>query len=97
MSASGNDVEETVEVKDRGEDVLIETPVLNSVCDGGTIGPIDFTDRFAERVRENVRRRRTENAIAQRVANNAVTPVVDALEGELAGEVKRAIERRRRR
>lgn len=95
MSAPGPNQPEDV-VDDPGEDVIIETPMLNKMCEASAPTPGDFCNKVVHRIRMNVRNRRTENAISRRVANEAITPVMDAFEGELSERIKRTIERRRR-
>jgi len=95
MSAPGPSGDEQ-SIRDPGEDVIVETPVLNKICEANAPTPGDFTDKFLQRVRTNVRQRRTENAISRRIANNAVSPVVEALEVEVSDRVKQTIEKRRR-
>lgn len=82
---------------DISSEILVDTPILNKISDGGTAGPIDFTDKLVARVRDNVRMRRTESAVAQRIADASVRPISDALERELSESLKRSIESRRRK
>jgi len=76
---------------------VLDTHVLNKMCDDFSAPtPSDFGQRFMERVRANVRARRTESAVAQRISNTALNPVMQSLEEELADSIKQRIENRRR-
>lgn len=67
---------------------VIDTPLLNAVCSHETPLPGDFRQNVYERVRYNVRRRRTKDAIASRMSEHAVRPVMDGIEGELSDRVR---------
>jgi hypothetical protein len=72
-------------------DPIVETPVLNAVCESENRVMGDVRQGIAERVRYNIRRRRTKDAVAARVSENAVRPFMDAVEGELSDRIKRNI------
>lgn len=79
--------------RDRDEPI-IGTPILDKLDEMEAPTPADVSERMIKRVRENVRQRRTDTAIAQRVANTAVTPVTQAIEVELAQRVRDRIDER---
>ena len=76
------------------EEPVIETPVLNFMSDADPPTPNDFCACLIDRVRDNVRARRTQTAVAERVAQNLSQPVTQAFELELTDRVRRNIERR---
>ncbi|EGQ44070.1 MAG: hypothetical protein J07AB43_01290 [Candidatus Nanosalina sp. J07AB43] len=73
---------------------VIDTPVLNMMCEHDTPLPGDFRQSVYERVRYNVKRRRTSDAIADRLSQNAVRPIVDGFEGEVSDRIKTRIKAR---
>jgi len=70
---------------------IVGTPILNAVCESENRVMGDVRQGVAERVRYNIRRRRTKDAVAARMSENAVRPFMDAVEGELSDRIKRNI------
>lgn len=70
---------------------VIDTPLLNVVCEHDTPLPGDFRQSVYQRVRYNVRRRRTSDALAARLSENAVRPIMDGFEGELSDRIQRRV------
>lgn len=73
---------------------IIDTPILNLRCEHETPLPGDFRTRVYERVRYNVRQRRTSDAVASRMSENAVRPVMDGIEGEMADRIRGRVKQR---
>lgn len=73
---------------------VIDTPILNTVCSHETPLPGDFRQKVYERIRYNVRQRRTKDAIASRMSENAVRPVMDGIEGELSDRIRARVKQR---
>ena len=90
---SGNKADDLAEQADQFDPVL-ETPVLNLMSTVDAPTPRDTCACFVERVRANVRQRRTKGQVAKRVANNASLPLTEAFESELTERVQDNIERR---
>lgn len=75
-------------------DPVFDTPVLNLMSTVDAPTPSDGCACFIERVRANVRQRRTKGQVAKRIANNASIPLTEAFESELTERVQDNIERR---
>jgi hypothetical protein len=88
MSASGGQPE-TDDVE-----MAVGTPVLDVMSETSVPTPSNFCGCFVDRVRDNVRQRRTKGAVAQRVASNITTPITQAFELEVSDRVQRKIEER---
>ena len=72
-------------------DPVVETPLLNAMSTVNAPTPNDFCQCFVDRVRMNVRQRRTESAVAQRIAQNLSLPITDSFEREMSDRVQRRI------
>lgn len=95
MSSSGGGAKKKdVDSSDLPEEPLVDTPLLNRLDQMDAPTPSDFSERMIKLVRDNVRQRRTNSAIAQRAANLAVTPISEALQMELTERVQRRIDKR---
>lgn len=76
---------------DKEIDPVVETPLLNAMSTVDAPTPNDFCQSFVDRVRMNVRQRRTESAVAQRVAQNLSLPITDSFEREMSDRVQRRV------
>ena len=76
---------------DKEIDPVVETPLLNAMSTVDAPTPNDFCECFVDRVRMNVRQRRTESAVAQRIAQNMSLPITDSFERELSDRVQRRV------
>lgn len=73
-------------------DPYIDTPLLDRWSEADMPLRGSFRENLAKRVRNNVKQRRTEDAISQRLSQNAVSPIMSALELELSDRVKERIQ-----
>jgi hypothetical protein len=76
---------------DKEIDPVVETPVLNAMSSVDAPLPNDFCQCFIDRVRMNVRQRRTESAVAQRIAQNVSMPITDSFEREMSDRVQNRV------
>lgn len=76
---------------DKEIDPVVETPLLNAMSAADPPTPSDFCACFVDRVRMNVRERRTETAVAQRIAQNISMPVTDSFEREMSDRVRQRV------
>lgn len=76
---------------DKEIDPVVETPLLNAMSTVDAPTPNDFCECFVDRVRMNVRQRRTESAVAQRIAQNVSLPITDSFEREMSDRVQRRV------
>ena len=76
---------------DKEIDPVVETPLLNAMSTVDAPTPNDFCECFVDRVRMNVRQRRTESAVAQRIAQNLSLPITDSFEREMSDRVQRRV------
>jgi len=90
---SGNKAEDLAEQANK-LDPVFGTPLLDVMSKVDAPTPRDGCACFVERVRANVRQRRTKGQVAKRVANNASLPLTEAFESELTERVQDNIERR---
>jgi len=88
MSASGGQPDQD------DVEMVVGTPILDVMSKTTLPTPNDFCGCFVDRVRDNVRQRRTKSAVAQRLATNISTPVTQAFELEMSDRVQRNIEER---
>ena len=72
-------------------DPTIGTPVLDLMAKSDIVGRGEIRQNIIDRVRVNIKQRRTKDAISKRISNSAITPFTNAVEVELSNRIRENI------
>lgn len=94
MSGRSDRVPSPEELSERAEtnEPLVDTPVLNAWAEMDLPMRGEARENIIQRMREQLRNRRTVEGIASRIAANATSPITNAIEEEAQDRVRGRVE-----